>query len=145
MDESLHLTEETVKSALGASTNVATKDADCAGQPWLLVDNNVKVTVPNDTSPLLGKYCPPKAVLVGVKAPVPVELQTPVLVYPVTVPVNAMGAFSQTDVFEFTATTGAANTAIYNMSVSCGQLYVPASVVNTYVNVPTDISLKLIV
>ena len=43
----------------------------------MFVDNKVKVTEPVETSPLLGKYCPPKAVFVGVNAPVPVELQTP--------------------------------------------------------------------
>jgi hypothetical protein len=58
----------------------------------LLVDANVNVTEPADTSCCDGTYWPVKAVLEGENVPVPLVVQLPVVVPPVTEPAKVIGA-----------------------------------------------------
>jgi len=73
---------EKLMFAFGDSTKVATKDLMLAGQlmPITAALDKVMVTLPADTSPGLGKYKPPKELLVGENEPVPELLQEPALV-----------------------------------------------------------------
>ena len=59
------------------------------------VDVSVRITLPKDASPALGVYTAFKSVLLGVKAPVPVDVQMPDVVPPAITPESVAEVFAQ--------------------------------------------------